>query len=192
MSTSNKLHKCNSCGIEDPTAFHNGCKSKCRQCKKTARQTRYILELEEIQGFIGQTKVCATCGQEKDTTHFVPQNSDCKPCISQKNKVRRCQNYAFYIWKNAKYRASKKGLEFTITQADIHIPDTCPVLGIPLSTSTSGRQPNSPSLDRIDNSKGYTPSNIQVISWRANRIKADASADELRRVLAYMEGRLLP
>jgi hypothetical protein len=47
-------------------------------------------------------------------------------------------------------------------------------------------------LDRIDNSKGYTPSNIQVISWRANRIKADASADELRRVLAYMEGRLLP
>lgn len=154
---------------------------------KTARQTRYILELEENQGFISQSKVCATCGHEGHPSMFKPQNKDCKPCIAKKAQARRVQNYTYHMWKSAKYRAAKKGMEFTITEADIHIPDACPVLGIPLSTSTSGRQPNSPSLGRIDNSKGYTPSNIQVVSWRANRIKADALPDEMRRVLAYME-----
>jgi hypothetical protein len=37
-------------------------------------------------------------------------------------------------------------------------------------------------------SLGYVPGNIRVISMRANRIKTDATADELRAVLRYMEG----
>ena len=38
---------------------------------------------------------------------------------------------------------------------------------------------NSPSLDRIDSSKGYTPDNVWVISRRANIIKHDATLEEL-------------
>lgn len=34
---------------------------------------------------------------------------------------------------------------------------------------------------------GYTPSNSRVISFRANRIKSDASVAEIRSVLKYME-----
>lgn len=30
--------------------------------------------------------------------------------------------------------------------------------------------------------------NVKVISWRANRLKADATADELAAVLHYMRG----
>ena len=41
------------------------------------------------------------------------------------------------------------------------------------------RLENSASLDRIDNVKGYIPGNVQVISWRANRVKSDATLDEL-------------
>jgi hypothetical protein len=44
-----------------------------------------------------------------------------------------------------------------------------------------------PSLDRIDSSKGYELHNIQVISWRANRIKNDATPEELRMLADYME-----
>lgn len=45
-----------------------------------------------------------------------------------------------------------------------------------------------PSIDRFDNSRGYTPDNIRVISLRANIIKSDATADEVEAVLNYMRG----
>ena len=41
--------------------------------------------------------------------------------------------------------------------------------------------------DRVVPALGYVPSNIRVISFRANRIKSDASAAELRAVLEYVE-----
>jgi hypothetical protein len=42
-------------------------------------------------------------------------------------------------------------------------------------------------LDRIDNSKGYVPSNIAVISMRANMIKNNATLAELKAIVAYIE-----
>lgn len=87
----------------------------------------------------------------------------------------------------AKTRAGRKGLEFDITLDDIIIPATCPVLGIPLKLTGEGkREDHSPSLDRIDSSKGYTKDNVVVISWRANRIKNDATAQELQLIVQYI------
>jgi hypothetical protein len=45
---------------------------------------------------------------------------------------------------------------------------------------------NAPTLDRINNSCGYVPGNVAVISWRANRIKCDATPEELRRIADYV------
>ena len=41
------------------------------------------------------------------------------------------------------------------------------------------------SLDRADNSRGYVKGNVVVISWRANDLKSNGSADELEAVAAY-------
>ena len=41
---------------------------------------------------------------------------------------------------------------------------------------------NSYSLDRIDSTKGYTIENLMVISNRANRIKNNASNEELEKI----------
>lgn len=87
----------------------------------------------------------------------------------------------------AKRRAAAKGLEFSLTKDDIIIPDLCPVLGIPISRSVEYHSDGSPSIDRVDSSKGYTKDNIVIISWRANRLKNDATADELRQIAEYME-----
>jgi hypothetical protein len=87
----------------------------------------------------------------------------------------------------AKLRAKKNNLEFNLELDDIVIPTTCPVLGIPLSR-TGIRHDGSPSLDRIDNTKGYIKGNIAVISWRANALKKDASIEEIRLILKYMIG----
>lgn len=78
----------------------------------------------------------------------------------------------------ARARAKQKGLLFTITEIDIFIPELCPLLLIPLASSTEARVPGSPSLDRKDSAKGYVPGNVWVISYRANRIKNDATLAE--------------
>tara|TARA_R100001443_G_scaffold31498_2_gene45569 strand:- start:1677 stop:1922 length:246 start_codon:yes stop_codon:yes gene_type:complete len=69
-------------------------------------------------------------------------------------------------------------MEFTITKEDIIVPDVCPLLGIPIIPKAKDRY-HSPSLDRKDNSKGYTPDNTWVISTRANVLKNNAHSDEL-------------
>jgi hypothetical protein len=87
---------------------------------------------------------------------------------------------------NARARARRLGIEFALDAKDIVIPKVCPVLGIPLVVRSKGKN-NSPSLDRKDNSKGYTSDNIRVISWRANDIKGNATVAELEKVLEYMK-----
>lgn len=85
---------------------------------------------------------------------------------------------------SAKHRSIKKGVPCTIIEEDIHIPAVCPVLGISIekrfnADGKKGAYPNSPSLDRIDNLKGYEKGNIQVISSKANSMKNSASPKEL-------------
>lgn len=87
----------------------------------------------------------------------------------------------------AKRRAAAKGLEFNLTKDDIIIPEVCPVLGIPISRSVDYHNDGSPSIDRVDSSKGYTKDNIVIISWRANRLKNDATIEELKQIVKYME-----
>ena len=91
-----------------------------------------------------------------------------------------------YLLIDARRRATAKGLEFDLRIEDIVIPERCPVLGIKLQVGGNNRE-CSPSLDRIDNNLGYTASNVRVLSFRANRLKADATPDELRAILAYVE-----
>lgn len=83
----------------------------------------------------------------------------------------------------AKGRARLAQMECTIELADIVIPELCPIMGYPLQrhVGTSGGRPNSPSLDRIDNTKGYTPDNIQVISHLANQMKSSATPKQMKK-----------
>ena len=84
------------------------------------------------------------------------------------------------MWLTAQNNASKHNREFSISQEDIIIPDFCPLLGIKITKILGkGRVPSNPSLDRIDNSIGYTKENIMVVSEKANRIKMDLTIKEL-------------
>lgn len=85
----------------------------------------------------------------------------------------------------ARKRAQKLGIPCTITEADIHIPEVCPILGVRLESR--GPRSNAPSLDRIIPHLGYVPGNVAVLSLRANSIKNDASADLHRRIADWMD-----
>ena len=105
-----------------------------------------------------------------------------------KSKLRDWTTYQTWVEKNpntylhnsAQGSAKKRGLEFTIKRSDIVIPERCPLLGVPLQmVRGKGRQWFNPSIDRIDNTKGYTPDNIQVISALANVMKSMATKEQL-------------
>lgn len=107
---------------------------------------------------------------------------------AQKNKEQeterasrwRTTNPARNMWLQARKRALKKGLEFSIEVDDIVLPEKCPYLNIPLQVNSGkGFQPTSYSLDRINSTKGYVKGNIEVISNMANSMKRDASVEEL-------------
>lgn len=102
---------------------------------------------------------------------------------------RKCQNTTHglagtqrhKIWEGAKKRAKENGVTFSLTIHDMpDVPDTCPVLGIPIRPNEkSGPLDSSPSLDKIVPALGYVPGNVRIISNRANRIRSDATAAEL-------------
>jgi hypothetical protein len=96
------------------------------------------------------------------------------------------------ILKNCRQRANKRGMEYSLDPESIVIPDRCPIFG--WEFCMDGSDPDrSPSIDRIDSSKGYTHDNIQVLSRLANCMKWTATPEQLvafaRGILAMYDGR---
>jgi len=87
--------------------------------------------------------------------------------------------HAYDLWRWARYRAEKSGIPFSISVLDIHIPMYCPILDIKLEVGKKVSTSSSPTLDRIDNTLGYTPDNVWVISNLANMMKSKATVKEL-------------
>jgi hypothetical protein len=90
--------------------------------------------------------------------------------------------------KNASNQFQNNSIDFIMIDAghsyeavieDLNIPEKCPILGITIKVGEGKIVDTSPSLDRIDNTKGYTKGNIQVISHQANTMKGNATPEEL-------------
>ena len=101
--------------------------------------------------------------------------------------TRKADDRRYKMFHNAQHRAKRKGVPFTITIDDIIIPEKCPLLNIELISSSDKNDPRNPSLDQIVPGKGYTPDNIQVISYRANVLKWDATLQELKTLVENLE-----
>ena len=98
----------------------------------------------------------------------------------------RDNNWKKYTIQNLRSSKKRRGHEVTITEADLTQPNYCPVLGISLVYDNKKRpQDNSASVDRIDNTKGYVSGNVHVISMKANRLKSNATVEELLKVANY-------
>lgn len=89
-------------------------------------------------------------------------------------------------------------IEFTLTEADLDWPSHCPVTGVELHyggrggnddrEGVRGGRANSASLDRIDNTRGYVPGNVVIVSYWVNTRKGDATPDQLRRIADFYAG----
>jgi len=125
-----------------------------------------------------------------------PENKERQRVNKERNRLRRVEGlgeaYVRLMLNRCKTRAKIKNMEFNLTLENITIPKECPILGIPLLyIKGRGGHWNSPSLDRIDNSKGYILGNVQVISRRANIIKNDAALEEIEKVYLFLRDKTL-
>jgi hypothetical protein len=146
------------------------------------------------------TKQCCICQKELPVAMFyrATRNKDglqgvCKSCSAQSSK-KSVQKHPIRSQTNkmvvkARQRARKKQLDFNINQEYVRslVVSHCPIFGIPLEWScyrenSNGTLPNSPSLDRIDPTKGYVKGNLWIISHKANVIKNNATHEELKLV----------
>ena len=107
----------------------------------------------------------------------------------QRNKRKR--NFITTILREIRngYRIKTNKIEFGLVKEDLVMLDFCPILNIKLEVDAEDKD-NSPSLDRIDSLQGYIKNNVVIVSNRVNRIKNDATLEELR-LLSENYGRIM-
>jgi hypothetical protein len=149
---------------------YNCLASRCKECIYQIRSSEEYKEKRRIQEQIYRNK-----------------NRD----SYRKSKKKSRRNHPeTQLLKQMRNRAKELNLEFNLEILDIIIPKKCPILGIELSLQDGFSKDNSPSVDRINNKKGYIKGNIIIISQRANSIKGDATLHELF-LLADRYGKLI-
>lgn len=155
------------------------------------------------KGYTRGTWVCrCDCGVEHTTTGIALRRGGSTSCGCAQRETARASltthgeagigshrgTVRYELWRTAKERARQRSIPFDLNLADIVVPEHCPALGLRLEVSTTRKaNDNSPSLDRIDPSKGYVRGNVLVISTKANRIKNNATAEEVRKVADFLE-----
>lgn len=188
---------CAECGAPLGKRQKKFCSNKCSNKNKG----RALTEKRKVEN-PDRFRVCADCGENKALMMFSWVERDdaskghrdvCKRC--SKNRKQRERNERSWrddavgrMLMNSRQRAKKAGLEHTLTREDVIIPEFCPVLGIKLHTEDRKAKFAAPSIDRIDNNKGYTPDNTVVISVRANLLKKDATLTEMRALVKFYDG----
>lgn len=137
-------------------------------------------------------KVCKVCGVEKslDCYYKSQRGLTCIDCFLNKNKERKNilrknvefrkfesekqKERRFRLWQNTLVHDSKrKGVEHTITVSDINQifeqqNGRCYWFNVPLIPSKNKKNPQQPSIDRLDRNKGYIKENIVLCSYSAN------------------------
>lgn len=99
------------------------------------------------------------------------------------------KDWFFGTFHHAKERAAQAGLPFdreAVRELLLNPPTHCPVFGWQFKPGGK-RSDDSPSIDRIKPHLGYVRGNIALISFKANRIKTDATAAEVRAVADWLD-----
>jgi hypothetical protein len=161
--------------------------------KELGEQGKSIKDIADIYGVTRQRA-------HQVVTKFFPEWHSCYGnAVHRKEKAGAFyakwgvkEDSELYAAKRTKFRSKKAnayrvGKEFTITFGELEWPTHCPVLGIELDYFAEGRQENSVSFDCLDSTRGYVSGNVQVMSWRANRIKNDGTAEEHQKISAWLD-----
>lgn len=164
---------------------------QCRSCELFLPENCFWRQASRRDGLQSE---CKSCMKIRTTAYHRQHRERIRPKNNLATAKKRRSDPIKNILAQAKSRAKANGHDFSITADDLVFPELCPVFGRPLSFGLGhglgmklAERDWRYSLDRIDNARGYVPGNVIVVSYRANRIKSDASAEELIKVARFYE-----
>ncbi|SRR6266478_2912353 len=182
---------CIDCNQEKPLEqFNKQAKSKDKHgsyCKDCANARALKWRLDNIEHRAEYRKIYNKENAEVVRERTQDWRDRNRPRVRQLGKEFYEANPERNLCYDAKKRAKRFDVPFSITHEDIVIPEFCPVLGIKLERGKGKLTDNSPTLDRIDPQKGYVVGNIAVISHRANRLKSDGTVAEHEKVTSWLK-----
>ena len=123
-----------------------------------------------------------------DEEERLRRNRESKTRWRQLNPI---QHWAATTHRNARIRASKRGIPYNLTSTYIRFitPTHCPVFGFPFAFGGNKyTRYNSATLDRLDAIKGYIVGNVVVISSKANVIKNAYTSADVLQVGKWLQG----
>lgn len=134
----------------------------------------------------GKTKSCGCLSKESSRDNGIrnKKHGGYSKFSSEKHRIKH-QALA-----NIKERSRRNGYESDLELTDLpELTDTCPVLGTPYSKGSLKNKDFSPSVDKKNPNLPYLKKfkdNLVFISHKANRIKSNASIEDVKNVLEYM------
>lgn len=168
----------------------------CAKCKNTKHLSAFYRAAREVDGYDIWCKLCRKAANKESYDRNAMTRRDAKQVYRNrepektKASIRRAlaANRARFLVQGAKDRANKTGLAFDLDQ---YIPQIqsridqgfCEMTGLPLSVQ-GGRTWDSPSLDRIEPSKGYVYSNLRLVCFAINTALNNWGEDTLEVVVS--------
>lgn len=185
------LFKCKKCNFIDRTKIRHPVSVKkqiCTVCNIEKPSTEFAKNPRNISGINTRCKKCSNFERREKQYWITSKQNIRNRCkidpiyhehIKEQRRNNNNKNHKSSMYRNAKKRALNKNLAFTITKDDIIIPEKCPILNCNFIMGKKGNYEYTSTIDRIDNTKGYTKDNIQIITKKANSMKNSATKQEL-------------
>ena len=149
-----------------------------RITKRVCKSCEVLKDLEDFnknrQNPMGIATLCRICERAKARANYTGRRQKITP-------ERR-------LLGSATYRAKKKGLEFDLTLDWIKEridKGFCEVTGMAFGAAHT---PTTPSIDRRDNSKGYTKDNVQITTWMYNMSKGVFTHADVMEMVKHLSG----
>lgn len=176
------MKTCNKCGlIKNKSEFHiskrsdrpNGKKykisSNCKECSNEIARFRYS------EGVTYSDTRRKYSRSEKGIELLA---------AASKRHYESVKGRACHLFNGAKRRSHK----WPVFDIDVEFIEKkltsgfCEVTGLPFQFSTPGnshKNPFAPSIDRIDNSKGYIKSNVRIVLWCVNLMHGEMNDEQM-------------
>jgi hypothetical protein len=167
------MKRCTKCNLEKPeTEFHRRGKSGLHAECKTCRCAR------EREG--GKRRYYADLDRSRETNR------------EKRRKERQTmETWCAQIISPIRRRAAEQNLPFDLDAGYLRsiwpANNLCPVLYTEFLFGREKGNNAGPSVDRRVPEKGYVRGNVTILSYRANRLKCDATPSELLAVIDYVK-----
>lgn len=163
----------------------------CLKCKKSKEIKNFKKGSKNKKGKQCYINTCKDCLKKQRREYRQSFSEDKHLELRKRKKRERDKRNLKYpeklIWTRAKNRSTSKGIPFNIEIKDIIIPKFCPILGIKLERKFNKLHSGSPSIDKINNKKGYIKGNIAIISYKANGMKGDMDLAQVKKLYLYIK-----